>query len=461
MSSQHFSPDSYWAAFPETYRAEQISTIAQWIALGNSGVVVGGSGSGKSNVAGFIAERPDVMAHHLPNQSANTCFFRLDINSLPTITPATFYRGLLYTLQHAAAQMTPEIATKIIELTAKATNGDDTLALYFALQRAHDLLIQRDNKKVVWLLDRFDEACKRLEAGTLSSLRSLRDQFKGKLSYITFTRFPLAHLRNPAEFDEFHEIMVAHTCWVGPMVERDAQWIARQMAERHQTTFTADAVATLIAVTGGLPAFMKAACSALATGQLVSGESPQTWTEQLLAQPVFLRNCQEMWQDCTAAERTVLTSLATWGDPQGLDADTVAYLEKLGLLLHNPANAKIRIFSPIFAAFIQQQSASLGVGITFDQRTGNVLRNGIPLNETFTAFEMRLLTYFLDHVDELCEKNAIIAHVWPDEKLVEGIRDDSLAQLVKRLRDKLEANGSGHNYIQSVRGRGYRFVQVS
>ena len=51
----------YWDDFPDTYRNEQIQTIARWIALGESGVVVGGSGAGKSNVVGFITTRLDVV----------------------------------------------------------------------------------------------------------------------------------------------------------------------------------------------------------------------------------------------------------------------------------------------------------------------------------------------------------------------------------------------------------------
>lgn len=458
-TTQIFRPDTYWADFPETYRAEQVSAILQWIAVGDSGVVVGGSGAGKSNLVGFMAGRPDVVARYLPNQVQNRWFLYLDANSLPMMTTANFYRGLLYVIQDAATTLAPELTAEISGIMAKLPSGDDALGLYFALQRAHTLLIRRTGKKVVWLIDRFDEACKRLEAGALSSLRSLRDQFKGNLSYVAFTRFPLARLRNPAEFDEFHEIMVTHTCWVGPMVERDARWIAQQMAERHQLSFAELDVTKLIEVTGGLPAFMKAACTALATGQLSTSGSVQTWANQLLAQPVFQRNCQEIWADCTASEQGVLSALATWGEGKETDSETLAYLLKTGLLTQTAPDAKLRIFSPLFALFVKNQSVMPSRGITLDAHTGRILRAGIPLSEEFTPLETRLLTYFIAHAGELCEKNMLIAHVWPDEKVIEGIRDDSLAQLVKRLRDRIEVDGSKQSLIQNVRGRGYRFVQ--
>ena len=43
--AQFAAAESYWSSFPETYRAEQIATIARWIAIGDSGVVIGGGGA--------------------------------------------------------------------------------------------------------------------------------------------------------------------------------------------------------------------------------------------------------------------------------------------------------------------------------------------------------------------------------------------------------------------------------
>jgi DNA-binding winged helix-turn-helix (wHTH) protein len=445
---------NYWADFPATYRAEQVATLASWIALGDSGVVVGASGSGKSNLAGFVANRRDVVGQYLAGQPDDYCFLHLDINSLPVVTTPNFYRGLLAVLQREVEQAHPELAAKLAEWTAKLIDVEDTLALYWVLQRAHALLVNRARKRVVWLIDRFDEACRRLESGTLSNLRSLRDQFKGRVSYIVFTRLPLARLRTPTEFDELHEILVTHTCWVGAMTLRDTHWIARQMAERHQTRFDEGSTAMLVEITGGWPALMKAACMALATGLLVPQEAMQTWIEHLLQQPVFQRICQEIWDDCCSAEQTVLRSLATGGDYRGLDAEILTYLEKTGLLLRHQVNARFQLISPIFAAFVKQQTYA-PAKIRLDPHSDIVFQGHMPVE--LTALEHRLLCYFLAHERQICTKDILIAHVWPDE--MDGMRDDSLAQLVRRLRDKIEFETATHTYLQTVHGRGYHFVQ--
>jgi DNA-binding response OmpR family regulator len=49
--------------------------------------------------------------------------------------------------------------------------------------------------------------------------------------------------------------------------------------------------------------------------------------------------------------------------------------------------------------------------------------------------------------------------VWPEVKVYdEGLQDDSLAQLVRRLRRKIEPDPSNPVHIFNVTGRGYRFA---
>ncbi|MBE7474595.1 MAG: hypothetical protein DPW09_35285 [Anaerolineae bacterium] len=448
----------YWAEFPVSYRAEQVATLLRWTAAGESGVVVGGSGSGKSNLAGFLSSRPDAIAAHTP-QPERYRFLRLDINHLPELTAPYLYRGLFQTLAEAADYLGPEVQQAMGQLSQGQVDWADSFVGMSRLRQAHRLVIRQAGQKVVWLLDRFDEACRRLDAQTLNSLRSLRDEFKGELCYVVFTRQPLARLRDPREMDEFHEIIAANTCWVGPMVERDARWVARQMAARLQITFTEREVAQLIEVTGGLPAFLKLGCLALAEGGFNPVESSQTWTGRLLARPEFQRNCQEIWADLSLEEQNTLMTLRSGAAETMLDPTIIAYLEQARLLTRSAPGAAARLFSPILAAFVaQQQGTAVGV-IELHPKTRAVLRGGIPLNIELTSYEDRLLAFMLDRPGEVCSKDTLIQAVWPGEQIIEGVRDDRLAQLIKRLREKIEPDAGHPVYIQTVHGRGYRFVQ--
>lgn len=450
---------TYWADFPVTYRAEEIAAIMRWVTIGESGVVVGGSGVGKSNLMGFLSSRPETIKPHVPDDPERYCFLYLDINKFAVLTIPIFYRGLIQTLRDAAEGLGAEVETAMSQLTQEQVDWDDIFQVLTILQKTHGLVIQQAGKKVVWLLDRFDEACRRLDAQTLGSLRSLRDQFKGRLCYVVATRHPLARLRDPREIDEFHEIVAANTCWVGPMGERDARWIARQMAGRWHTSFSEAEVLQLLEATGGLPAFMKLASSALADGAIAGGGATSTWVEQLLARPEFQRNCQEIWDDLSAEEQNVLIAVSTGANERALEPGPIAYLEQTGLLVRPAPGERVRVFSPILQRFIIRQRGEAAGSLELHPKTRAVLRGGVPLDIELTAQEDRLLSFFLEHPGEICAKDVLIRAVWPDEVIMAGVRDDRLAQLIKRLREKIELDPSRPAYIQTRRGRGYCFVQ--
>lgn len=449
----------YWAEFPATYRAEQVAEMMRWVTAGESGVVIGGSGTGKSNLAGFLSSRPDAVAPHVTVEPEQYCFLHLDINGLPALTVPFFYRGLGQALQDAAESLGPETQQAMQQLTERRVNWDDPFEVLIFLQKAHRLVIYQAGKKVVWLLDRFDEACRRLEAQPLNSLRSLRDQFKGQLCYVLFTRQPLARLRDPGEIDEFHEIVAANTCWVGPMNERDARWIARQMAERLNATFTEADVAQLIEATGGLPAFMKLGCLALAEGALDKDGSVQRWAGQLLTRLEFQRNCEEIWNDLLPEEQNVLFALSAGANETQVDRQVLTYLQQTGLLTASTNGQAVTIFSPILALFIARQRGAAGGKLELHPKTRAVLRDGIPLDIELTAQEDRLLAFFIERPGEVCEKYALMQAVWPEERVYQGVFEQSLAQLIKRLRQKIEPDPGNPTYIQTARGRGYRFAQ--
>jgi DNA-binding response OmpR family regulator len=86
-------------------------------------------------------------------------------------------------------------------------------------------------------------------------------------------------------------------------------------------------------------------------------------------------------------------------------------------------------------------------------------RRGAFDTSQLTAKEHLLLKYLQAHPTEVCEKDDLIRAVWPEDKVFErGIRDDSLAQVVRRLREKIEPDPASPRYILTAPGRGYRFV---
>jgi len=70
-----------------------------------------------------------------------------------------------------------------------------------------------------------------------------------------------------------------------------------------------------------------------------------------------------------------------------------------------------------------------------------------------TAQEYRFLNFLVAHAGSVIDRYTIATEVWPDEVLMDGIREGRLDALVYRLREELGGKASKH--IETRRGRGY------
>ena len=90
--------------------------------------------------------------------------------------------------------------------------------------------------------------------------------------------------------------------------------------------------------------------------------------------------------------------------------------------------------------------------LVVDLKRCTVRRGSDVLELTDRSF--RLLAALIRHAPELVSKDQLIAEVWDDTI----VSDDTLAQRVRLLRQRLGDDSQKPRYIAAVRGRGYRLV---
>jgi len=195
---------------------------------------------------------------------------------------------------------------------------------------------------------------------------------------------------------ELAELFFAHTLWLGPLSPGDARWSADQYAQRQGIAWDEKVLQKLVELSWGYPSLLRAACEAVADGAPL--EVPA-----LLSHSAVQQRMNEFWADLPSPED----------------------LKRSGLEGH--------------PMLLQKRPASFDLS-------------------DLTAKEALLMKYFLAHPNQLCEKDDLIRAVWPEDRIYEGgIRDDSLAQLVRRLRRKIEVNPANPVFIENAPGRGYLF----
>ena len=366
---------SIWDQYPSTYRKREVEQIMRAVCSGECVAIIGLSGSGKSNLMGFIA-------HRVKTEPDCPQFVLVDCNRLTDQNPSSFFSLLRYALDGAREEATPSDTT------------DPLISLGAAIESSLKV-----HTGICLLVDRFDSLMNVPDFKAITnSLRALRDAHKYVLTYVIATR----KILDPGT--ELSELFFGHTYWLGPLEHGDALWSASRDVQRFvnlgQKDWSQDKLDKLVEITWGYPSLLRAACEAYASGTSLEEEA-------LRLHPAIQRRVSEFWNDQPSQEALIKSGLQ--GHP------------------------------------LLRQAQSSRSGLLFD-------------TSQLTSKENLLLEYFQDHRDDVCEKDELIRAVWPEDFIFEqGVRDDSLAQLVRRLRIKIEPDPSQPQYIQTVPGRGYIF----
>ena len=95
-------------------------------------------------------------------------------------------------------------------------------------------------------------------------------------------------------------------------------------------------------------------------------------------------------------------------------------------------------------------------GLLLNEPTRQVLVDGVELHPPLSQAQFRLLHLLVSASGGVRTREGIIAAVWPEES-GEGITEQAIDALVRRLRERLAELDPDHAYVVTVRGHGFRF----
>jgi len=94
-------------------------------------------------------------------------------------------------------------------------------------------------------------------------------------------------------------------------------------------------------------------------------------------------------------------------------------------------------------------------GLYLDKERHVVLIGGRELSPPPSLAQYRLLEILYDGAGRVCSRDEIVEAVWP-EVAEEGVSDQAIDALVRRLRERISEIDPDHQYIVTVRGHGFR-----
>ncbi len=94
-------------------------------------------------------------------------------------------------------------------------------------------------------------------------------------------------------------------------------------------------------------------------------------------------------------------------------------------------------------------------GLYVDRVARRTFVGGQEVIPPLSPAQYRLLTTLLDTEGGVVSRDEIVEAVWPEEA-ADGVSEQAIDALVRRLRERLSALDPDHQYIITVRGHGFR-----
>ena len=471
--------NSRWDAYPASYRAREIETLASWIATGESGSVVGLSGSGRSNLLAFLCHRFDVLHAYLPASFGPVALIPVDLNNLPANDLSTLYRTILHAFYWIRERFEPTIQQAVTDLYLENRGVQDP---FLAQRVLYDVLLRFEDRqtKVVLVLNRFDRFCQTATPPMINTLRGLRDSFKDTLCFLVGMLQEVVYLPDPSALGDMHELLDFHVCWVGAMTDADARHMLdrRFRAVPHRPTEAE--LAAMLEFSGRYPVLLKAIADWWATSAN-RPTAPEDWLESLLEEKRLQYRLDRIWKSLTQEEQQALSKLQKLqaeiedrvGDPLPIEplaeADEHAFqklVEEQQYPLRRLAAKGICqhrdpcwwITGQLVAAYVAKIEGRIRGRIWIDEKAKIVYQDRAPL-EDLTALQYEILRFVINNPYIKHTRDDIIDQAWPEEDQREGITPNALQVQIASIRKKIELRPSQPRYLITWLGRpgGYQF----
>lgn len=437
---------------PLAYRAEIAAPLFDLLRASESVAIIGPASMGKSRLLQFLL-RANVQQHYLGDAAATTWLVLADCNRLAEASEWGLYELMLTSLTETAAagRLDPALRDWLNNLREKTITAASPLLARRHVEMATRVLCREHGLRLCFIFDEFDTAYKTLPPGALANLRALRDADRYSVCYVLMMRDRPERLRAPADSEGFYELISRSVLGLKPYTRPDAQRVIAQLAARRNHPVSEDQEADMLLLSGGHPGLLVALFDVIMLdGKRPSGDELTKWA---LAQPQVVEECRKLWDGLTQDERSALSHLA-----QGIG---VPYAVRESLTLKGmiaPGGPEAaHFFSPVFREYALTLGALSDKSLSLDEGAAVVTVEGRRISD-LTPLEFELLRLLYRRQGQVCSRDEIAATLYPDEK--GAVSNDRIDSLVRHLREAIEPTTGNPRYLLTVRGKGFKLVDM-
>jgi hypothetical protein len=424
--------------------------------------LIGMSNVGKSALLQLMAD-PDIWIQELGEAGREFFPVYVDCNRMLGLSEQGFCELVLRCLQESSADLAalPDLTAAYNVVVSPGSDFQVPLSFSRGLTAA----LKHINRKIVLLLDEFDDPYIHIDARVFLNLRAVQDRHSGQLVFVTATGRPLTTLQNEPRRGEFAELFSTRSWYLAPLTRSDADLQVGRYMHAYEADFSGEDLVFIYQWSGGHPRMVEGICQVLQAAYEEAAdpipEGPERWqfygkaAARLQSDAYLNEECRKLWIECSEAEQAELAALDLT-DHQVNQAVVGELLRRYVLVR---TEGRPQIFARLFANYVQRCSTPpqpAGAALWVDTASGAVAVYGKQI-ESLTALEYKLMLLLFQNRDHLIDKYQIVTSVW-GESYIDEVDDARIEKLISRLRQKIEPDPANPRFLTTVRGRGYKLV---
>jgi hypothetical protein len=438
MELEHFE-----SLYPDTTRFAEVEKILSFIKEGSSCQVVSVPGAGRSNLLGFLAYNRTLRSKHLGVDQDKFHFVYLNFSEIrkkPLIEATKFiFLGLVDSLRERKMEKDYEATNKLFK---DCLELKDEMVLFQGLKKAVDYLALERNLTIVFLFDRFEDYISVIDDGFFANLRVLRNRAKYQFSVVFSLNRPLEDTLEATLMSDFYEFIAGKIVYLPIFDQPGIDFRINYLEKITHQKLDKKILEELFELTGGHSNLMRLSAEALLTTDQ-KFENKLVLRKFLMSQKPVRSALFGVWNSLTPSEQNFLSG--------GLKLEE-KYLENVGLTKDG------FLAIPLFYDYLKEKSLSQAQSGFSINEVGEILQGEVTLSDKLTSLEYKLLKYLIENKGKILQKEDIIDTVWQEGKTTLGVTDQALDQLIFRLRKKIEENPNDPIYVQTIKGRGFKFI---
>lgn len=418
------------ASYPITFRAEDAKRLGNHLKNHDSVVLIGMKRVGINNFLRFFLHHPEIQKTYINNGLPHV-FIPVDLNDLVEREVFPFWTLVLKRCVDVIERLNlPEKEKqKARKLFSESIQLKDLFFTIDSVQKVLNIIVDGNYYPTLFLI-RFDRLQQAFTQEFFHNLQGVKDATHRTMSYVFTSYRPLQELR-PDVFQKSAMTVFSQDMYIRPANDDDMKIVLETFLTRYSLSIPEETKTDIRSLSCGHVQYLHIAVLKLSEMKEIPAKKAALITALTKTEELAFQS-EELFESLTSKEQALLSDYRTNKVKPGTEWK---YLLESGMVQKDGT-----LFSPFFEQYMEKIRTP---------------KNGI--SPDFTKKEHLLFSYLEKHEGQLCERDDIIAAVWPEYEET-GVSDWAIDRLIARVRAKLKEQASVYEIV-TVITRGYKLMR--